>query len=106
MVIHDVGEYATQVLLNNPSVAIGLYRVAKRLQDGSAESNAIMHKLRKKTFGIWTPFQMEDFLYHPVVHDAARKAEDFKTIMGDLNDKIHSIRKRRQDTCFDSRYFI
>ncbi len=54
--------------------SIELYRRAKiRLfaalygSGDSTEAISILHKLGKKAFGIWSPFQMEDFLAYPVV---------------------------------------
>jgi len=41
------------------------------------EAYFIMHKLKKKAFGIWSPFQMEDFLDYPVVPNAEQKAQEF-----------------------------
>ena len=37
------------------------------------EAYSIMHKLQKKAFGIWSPFQMEDFLDYPVVKNDQRQ---------------------------------
>ncbi len=38
------------------------------------EAIKILHRLRKKAFGIFSPFQMEDFLPYPVIHE--QKAQE------------------------------
>jgi len=78
--------YAFLATVGPPCTPIELYKRAKsRLfaalygsGDDTLEATNILHKLQKKAYGIWSPFQMEDFLDYPVMPDAEQKAKEFK----------------------------
>jgi len=60
------------------------------------EAYSIMHKLQKKAFGIWSPFQMEDFLDYPVVPPVPEGAVRLVTIKPQESIQAFGRMKRDQ----------
>lgn len=74
------------------------YRAKSRLfaalygSGDSTEALAILHSLQKKAFGIWSPFQMEDFLHYPVSPNAEQEAAEFTENLEEFQAVRHRLR--------------